>query len=522
MASSNIASGRRGVTRYLYGTHYWIPEVQADWSRGMVRDTARVAIPPGSVYNSSDYLLHRPGVAMKRGGWTYAAPAMTGSSKAVAAVYADFPAGAQLLSIGKGVGAADNHLYLNTSGATTDKGQILNQPGTIDKPKLRVGGTPLLIITASDGTTGPSKYDGSAAPSALGGTPPAGKFSAIYKSRVALAGSTAQPQRIYFSPTPDIASTWDTANSWLDASNAVTGLAALNNVLLVFSNSHMERIIGSTPPPNTDMDLAPVATVGCTDARSITVTDGNCYFASPTGVYVTNGTAPISLTKAGGIETYWQDFFTSSLNGQNYNTTDWTITTEVVGSFLYVSVVQLAFSFIINLMCYLPTRAWWTINNMAPVMYAAAAGVKPELYIADYFDNRVIALSSFFNPTATVKNDGDGAAVTPTIEFAPNGQGPGVKSFGFGHLDFDMRDSATDNPTMAVTIKAGIEADTTATPAESPLGETTTLTRPRFSICREAQAVTVALAQTNASSKTELYSLEVETRSQSLVGEGVS
>lgn len=519
MASANVR-GRSNAARYTYGNHYWVPEIQADWSRGMVQDTARVAIPPGAVYNSRDFLLHQPGVATKRGGWLYAAPAMSGSSKAIAAVYADFPTGAQLLSIGVGVGAADNHLYLNTSGATTDKGQILNQPGTIDKPKLRVGGTPLLIITASDGVTGPSKYDGTAAPSALGGTPPAGKFSAIYKSRLALAGSTANPQRIFFSPTPDIAAAWDTANSYLDASNAVTGLAALNNTLLVFSNSHMERIIGSTPPPNTDMDLAPVATVGCTDARSITVSDGNCYFASPTGVYVTNGAAPVSLTKQGGIESLWQSFFTSF--GLNYDTTSWSITSEVVGSFLYVSVVKFSFGTIVNLMCHLPTRAWWEIDNMGPVMYAAAAGVKPELYIADYFDNRIIALSSFFDPTAANKADGDGTPVQPLIEFAPSGQGPGVKSFGFGHLNFDMRDAAADNPIMAIRVKAGTEADTTIIPAESPLAETSTLARPRFSICRDAQVVTVQLAQTGASSKTELYSLEVETRSKSLVGEGVS
>jgi len=75
---------------------------------------------------------------------------------------------------------------------------------------------------------------------------------------------------------------------------------------------------------------------------------------------------------------------------------------------------------------------------------------------------------------------------------------------------------------MSVTVRTGIEADTNYTPPESPLGETSTLIRPRFQINRNAQAVTVALAQTGPSAKTELYALEVQQRPQSLVGEGVS
>jgi hypothetical protein len=75
---------------------------------------------------------------------------------------------------------------------------------------------------------------------------------------------------------------------------------------------------------------------------------------------------------------------------------------------------------------------------------------------------------------------------------------------------------------MSVTAKLGIEADTILTPLESPLGETSTLVRPRFQINRNAQALTVALAQNGPSAKTELYALEVQQRPQSLVGEGVS
>lgn len=512
-----VESGRRGYLRYLYGTHYWIPEVQADWSRGIIRDVARDALPPGSVYDSADYLLHQPGVAQKRGGTVYAGPALTGSNYAPAVAFAEFPAGSQLVAIGQGAGAADNHLYQVTAGTTTDKGQILAQPATLDTPKLRIGGTVnLLIIPSADGTTGPSKYDGSAAPAALAASAPAGRFCAIYKSRIALANSTANPERIYFSPALDPTTTWDTANSWLPSSYSVTGLAALNNVLLVFSRGHMERIIGSTPPPNTDMDLAPVAGIGCSDARSIVAADGYCYFANPRGVYVTNGTQPVSLTKQGGIESFWQSLFSG------YDPATWFLSAGMIRSYLIVCVLDNARNLVATLMCNTLTRAWWRCTNIRATMFATATGVNDELYYADASTNRIVALSGIFTPQTGNKLDANGTAVQPTLEFAPFGQGTGVKAYGFGHLNFDMRDAANDNPTMIVTLKAGTEADTVTAAAESPLTETTTLTRPRFTIAKEAQAVTIALAQTGASSKTELYALEVESRSQPLTGEGVS
>jgi len=167
------------------------------------------------------------------------------------------------------------------------------------------------------------------------------------------------------------------------------------------------------------------------------------------------------------------------------------------------------------------TRAWWRLTNVNASCCATSLDGN-DLYYGDASSNRVIAINGIFNPSAANKNDANGAAITPTIEFRPIGQGVGTKAYAWGHLDFDMRDAAADNPTMAVTVKTGIEANTNYTPPESPLAETSTLTRPRFQINRNAQAVTIALAQSGPSAKTELYALEVQQRPQSLVGEGVS
>src|SRR4029077_5728787 len=77
-AGATAASGRRGYLRYLYGNHFWIPELLADFTRGIVRDTTRDAIPENGVYDSVDFLLERPGVAYKRGGTVFQSTAVSG------------------------------------------------------------------------------------------------------------------------------------------------------------------------------------------------------------------------------------------------------------------------------------------------------------------------------------------------------------------------------------------------------------------------------------------------------------
>jgi hypothetical protein len=302
-----ISSGRRGYLRYQYGEHFWIPEVLADFSKGMVRDTARIAIPDGSVYDSADYLLHQPGMAQKRGGTSYAGPAMTNATYANSVLYAPFSGGAQLLAGGSG-GSASSHLFKITAATTTDLYVTAGVEPMQSNPVFWGGAAKqYAIYPVNFAATPPVVYDGAAAPALLGGSPPqACPYAAIYKSRLVLGGATGNIQRMYFSPVPDISSTWDTANSWIDVDHEIVGFAALNNALLIFGLGQMSRIIGSTPPPNSDMDRAPLANVGCIDGRSIVVRDGYAFFAGAGGVYGSNGTTPVSLTRQGGIDSYWQ------------------------------------------------------------------------------------------------------------------------------------------------------------------------------------------------------------------------
>jgi hypothetical protein len=134
--------------------------------------------------------------------------------------------------------------------------------------------------------------------------------------------------------------------------------------------------------------------------------------------------------------------------------------------------------------------------------------------------NRLVKFSGILSPASGNKNDANGTAVTPQLQFRMSGTGVGQKVYGDGHLTYDMRDAATDNPTLAVQVSTGIEADGAFTAvAESPLAATTTSKRKRFTVSKDAQAVNVKVAQTNASAKTEVYLLEVDQRQFELEAE---
>jgi len=506
-----ISSGRRGYLRYQYGEHFWIPEVLADFSKGMVRDTARVAIPASGVYDSADYLLDLPGVARKRGGTSYFGGSLVGASYVTGIKHVPYLGSSQLLAIGD-----NGHLYKLSAGTSVDIGATTETDRFC--PIALSPGAQYAIIPHYGVAS--QKYDNTTLNTL--DTSVGASFMTSYKSRL-VAISNTYVNRLWFSPTPDVNAAWDLTNSYIDCDNILIGLAALNNALLIFSPTATERIIGSTPPPNSDMDRAPVSNVGCTDARSIVTESPYVYFANPQGVFMTNGTTPVSLTAQGGIANYWRGLFDSSYVAAWPVPTHltWTIAAGLWRGYLFISVLDNSRVLRTCLMCEVATRAWWRLTNINAMSWAASTD-GTELWYGDASSNRVVAMSGIFNPSAANKNDANGSAVQPTIEFRPVGAGTGTKAYAWGHVDYDMRDAATDNPTLGVTVKMGVEADTILTPPESPLAETSTQLRPRFTIHRNDQACTIALAQTGPSAKTEIYALEVQNRPQSLVGEGVT
>ena len=520
MANLNSESGRRGNWRYMYGTHGWVPERQFDFSRGFIRDIAQTDLPSGSLYDVTDFLVHLEGALVKRGNTAYAGPAMTAATYAAAVAYAEYPSGGKLIAVGD-----NGHIYNVTSGATTDLGG--STVTTVDTPKFRVGGTKtLLVFPVSDGTTSPIKYDGSAAPGSLGGTPPAGKYAAVYKSRLALAASSSTPNRVYFSPTPDIESTWDTTNAWVDFGHPITGLCALQNALLVFSSGHTERLVGSTPPPNSDMDLQPVGDIGCLDARSIAVWNGNCIFANGRGIYMTNGTEFVNLTGGqhgnDGITNYWQKALMP-----NYTAGSTVLAGGVFRDFYFLS-----FQNQTTLMCHIPTRAWtrFGLNSaQGMLMYASRVDGADELYGADPGTNRVDKLSGIFvtpDDSTSPGTDADGTVVSPSFTTKAFGDGSRNTAFGDAHLTYYMQ--GTSPPTLLLTYKAfqysSVSGLTSVGLTGSPLGNSNAskMYRQRLGVGIDSAALVITCQQSGASTRTIIRGFEVDQRPYPFPAEGPS
>jgi len=213
------------------------------------------------------------------------------------------------------------------------------------------------------------------------------------------------------------------------------------------------------------------------------------------------------------MESYWQGLFSG------YSPTSWTIAAGIFRSFYFVTVMN-GSTLVDSLMCHIPRRSWWRLTNTKACAYAPAVGVSEELYYADRSTNRVVGLSGVFSPSAANKNDANGSAVAPQAQLRITGDGPGLKHFGFGRITYDMRDDSSDNPSLAVSVAAGIEAESFSAVSESPVAETTVATRKRYTIAKVSQGVNVKIVQANASTQTEVFAVEADARPLTTVAGG--
>lgn len=506
MASSNPFGTS---LRYI---KFYLPQSlsETDFSRGIVRDMPLSSIPPGGLMDAVDFLLDQPGLAQKRGGTTYQSTALGATTTGVNMVAAvEFSTGLKIVGVG-----ADGHLYDATGTSVVDVGTF--GITTIDNPRLFPGSPDLLIVPASDGTSGPKKVyisSGSVATADLAGTPPAGKYITVHSGRVVLGNSTANKNRVIFSPVP-VENTWD-LNSYIDTNHAITGLASVQGVLLVFSAGATERVVGTIPPDveGSNMSLQPLGSVGCCDARSIAVWGSYVIFASQEGVWASNGAGFDSLTEkpdGSGIAVFWRSLFAQNLaNGG-------TVTGGIFSkNYYFVSFTGNPPN--ITLVCYLPHKTWWRVTNIHGTMFSPSAVSGDELYMgtsSGFPGNRIVKLSTVFTPGPSNKNDADGTAVTPSLTTRMLGTGLGLKSFGWAHLTYVLTDQSADNPTMSITPFSGIDGGRVFNVPESPLPETTPNhagpTRRRFSLNKDGQGFWLTLQQNNASSHTSIYVIEYD------------
>lgn len=400
-------------------------EIMSDWSRGVVTDTTPDELPANAAVFSRDWMHDRPGMVYKRGPSYYASAALTGAGWPSSVAVAPFSAGTKVVAVSE---SGHAHMYtfvpnIGTAAAVTDVATL----GTGWPPiSSSVFIHDLMIIPGNDGTSIPRVYDGSVAPTALAaGSAPAVKYLAVWLSRAVGAGVAATPRRVFFSPTPNPNTAWDTANAWFDADYPVRGLATNDAGLYVFSASNIELVMGTTPPPGSNLSKRVFANVGLADARTIAVRNNRIIWATTEGVFMIEGTAaPVNLTAAGGISRHWQDVVMGTFTFGGV---------FAAGGFLddnhyYVNTFSSADGVLIEgWMCYLPpgggSPVWWQIANNVGIMFAQSVGLRTELYMADRTTNRVIGLSGFLDGAG--QTDADGDVIIPLLYTRPIGT-PGL------------------------------------------------------------------------------------------------
>ena len=410
--------------------------VEHDFTRGIVKDTDD--IPAGGLYQAFDWLVHERGVLMKRGGWTRHSQALGGTRMNWVGALNVPPRLAAIDSNGTlwdatNAGAATSVASVGFAPAEHSSQYvnmvILCDPASAILPKK-------VFFSSGLGTLDVAQWGGVDAVPAP--DPLTYAYSTVYSGRVVLGRGTSPNnlQRIHFSELPDVEAPWDPLK-YIDTSYDITGLSTIGGVLLIFSAQHVERILGGVPPAEegSDMQLQPVAGVGCLDARSIVTWDNNVIFAGEEGVWTTNGSGVDSLIEKPdetGIQSYWSHMFPRGQKRQ-----------IVAGlfnrDFYLVHIVSDVGDPVATFMCHLPQRSWTMLTNIKSTSMTQARtslGVL-ELYSASSADPYVDRYSEILTPYAG--KDGDGTIITPSLLTRRlDGDSPSLKAYGFGRITYTI------------------------------------------------------------------------------------
>lgn len=467
--------------------------LQRGYARGAKRDYPRDQMPPGSVWDLLDYIPNILGAPIrKRGGWGYGSNALGAGSYAAALAFADFSGGSQLVLIND---AGTLFKVVPATGVVTSKGAA-RVP--VSRPVLH---RDILVIPSPDGSLSTKKYDGAAAPADLSATAPAGMYADVYKDRTLLGNISGNAQRLFFGPAGAPTGVWDVAETFIDASFPLAGVAAMKNRILLFGSGRTERIIGSVPPPNTDMEKGPLFDIGCIDARSIVSFGDTVVWAAEDGIWLTDGAVPENLTESAGFLSYWLELLVG------YDSTTWTIAAGIDRGH-YVVAIMNGSTFVDAIALNVNARSWFRISNLSARMFASSVGISTELYFALRDEARAGKLSPIFEPTDAVRNDADGTPVLPVVEFPFFKDDAALKRWHDGYLTY-----ALEAPSTAPTLELSYitSPDSTAyTVIAKTFGEQADVDRGRVPLRFRGRGVGFKLRQTAASADTRIHELEAD------------
>lgn len=175
-------------------------------------------------------------------------------------------------------------------------------------------------VIGTNGTDAPWKWTGTGNASALGGSPPSGRWIATFQNAVWLANTSTEPSTLFFSNTGD-PETWTTDDDYkFDA--PITGLGKLGDLLVVFMEDHIGVLSGTNNRQLVKVDRY-INGKGCSGGH--TVVNGNLagkevlIFHSGDGFYAFDGTQTLIKLSTPIARKYTNSSSTSRWNEQRFN-----------------------------------------------------------------------------------------------------------------------------------------------------------------------------------------------------------
>lgn len=476
------------------------------YSLGMRRDHGREDLPEDALWNLVDFIPDVLDARLrKRGGWVNASQDINGiqgtAAWIAAGIVADYTAGQSKLAFDE-----DGRAYEAESALSTENIGLAH-------PTLSpVFYDDMVIVphaTSSDPPKKITRSGGVHTIANLGGTPPAGRHAIVYKDVLWLA----LDKRIHFSVAGNPES-WDTNVRYLDVSYPITGFAAPGgNGVMVFSEGRTVRVRGTVPPPDSDMVVDdPIFTIGCTDSRSIAHWQNKAIFANADGLFMTDGSSvPDNLTRLCGMQSWWRDVMAGRAGftpaGSGYDRTSWSIAGGIFGDYYYYSIMQ-GTTLVDSGMIDLQNQVWIRLANIDAAFFFGRE-YPSDLFFGRRNAARVASVADVFAPAAANKLDGNSVAVLPLLETGYF-EGPiGPKTLKNLYVGYDLRDAASDNPSLTASYIDSPEQTsyTTITPS---LQETLKYGRQALQLGVVVSGVAFKIAQTGASGDTRLYGLEAD------------
>lgn len=491
--------------------------VSKNFDLGFISDASRDQLPTGAAWRMTNYIPRDGAPLRKRGGWGYGSQDLSGFSAAnnVSGVgWAPFAGDPHLIAVSDGGKVYQVKTFPGGSFLATSHGQAMTH-----RPFWHVD---RVILPAALGAAAANPYKVIAGYSvaAVGGTPPQARVGCSWGSYLLLANyydpsdaGALKNYRLAWSGvgSPDSWTLSGASASTFDMDSEVLAVMRLRNLTFVWGYDQTWLLTGDTPPPGGNIAKNSYLAYGTFDGRSVTRYRDYAVWANNGGVYKSDGATFTDLTDKGGISLYYR----SLVAGFSF-TQGWKAAGGMLFGHYFLTITNSVGEIVTTLVCDVERQVWFELANMPANMYAervsgpgtVSADGHEEMFFAHRSIPRVGMTAQLWTPVSP--SDADGNVVLPSLEtpFYKLGDASS-KRIRRVYLSHDIRDPGGTNPYLTMSMVTSPE-DTNYTALTPTFAATTAMKRRAAVVARRTNGVGFKIQQTNASSETRLYEIELE------------